>query len=463
MPNWKKVVVSGSDAFLSSVTSSFTGSLTGALIGTGSWARSALTASTILNVRVTNDANYYLTAVDSLNGTLTEEALYTPTNITYNPTRGSLTTTSVSASFTGSHVGELIGTASWATRATTASIVFTTASVDNASYFLTFVNSNNTATATEETLFTATGIVATPAARSLNIQGAVTSSAFSGQLTGSVLGSASYALTASFALNGGGGAAFPYVGLAVITGSLQVSGSNSGFSGITGSLFGTSSFAITASNADFLDGYHVNQLVLITGSASITGSLTITGSLIATGSAGGINTGNGTLLTTNGSQSLNFSDNFRASSQTYYTSITQLSTQQGLTLNHGYSGHVIVANLDGEAPPADFQPVYLETDGIWYIVTNNISGATRMLGVCVNYTLGHVLLEGDLVASINNSYGTWIPDIDHGLPIYLSATADQFVTTQPTSGVIRIIGHAYYVSGARWIVKFKPSADWYVQ
>ena len=44
MPNWKKVVVSGSDAVLNSVTASFTGSLTGTLIGTASWANESLYA-----------------------------------------------------------------------------------------------------------------------------------------------------------------------------------------------------------------------------------------------------------------------------------------------------------------------------------------------------------------------------------------------------------------------------------
>jgi hypothetical protein len=50
--------------------------------------------------------------------------------------------------------------------------------------------------------------------------------------------SASYAVTASYALNSTGGATFPFSGSAVITGSLLVSGS-----GITGSLYGTSSWS----------------------------------------------------------------------------------------------------------------------------------------------------------------------------------------------------------------------------
>jgi hypothetical protein len=54
MPNWKKVVVSGSDALLNSVTASFTGSLTGALTGTASYATQALSASYALNGGVTS-------------------------------------------------------------------------------------------------------------------------------------------------------------------------------------------------------------------------------------------------------------------------------------------------------------------------------------------------------------------------------------------------------------------------
>jgi len=59
MPNWRKVVVSGSDAILNSVTASFTGSLTGTLIGTASWASSASNALT--SSRATS-ASYALSA-----------------------------------------------------------------------------------------------------------------------------------------------------------------------------------------------------------------------------------------------------------------------------------------------------------------------------------------------------------------------------------------------------------------
>jgi hypothetical protein len=120
---------------------------------------------------------------------------------------------------------------------------------------------------------------------------------YTGSFSGSLQGtssystqalSSSYALTASFALNGGGGgstntgsllttasvnlntitftkgdgstfpitintgsgeSSFPYTGSAIITGSLIVTGSIISTLGFTGSLFGTSSFAITASTS----------------------------------------------------------------------------------------------------------------------------------------------------------------------------------------------------------------------
>jgi cytoskeletal protein CcmA (bactofilin family) len=72
---------------------------------------------------------------------------------------------------------------------------------------------------------------------------ALTYSASILSITGSLQGTASYATTASYALNSSG-TGFPFSGSAVITGSLLVSGS-----GITGSLQGTASYAITASYA----------------------------------------------------------------------------------------------------------------------------------------------------------------------------------------------------------------------
>jgi hypothetical protein len=72
---------------------------------------------------------------------------------------------------------------------------------------------------------------------------------YTSSTTSQFAGTASFATTASFALNAGG-AGFPFNGNAVITGSLVVSGSSGGRSGITGSLFGTASWANNAISAN---------------------------------------------------------------------------------------------------------------------------------------------------------------------------------------------------------------------
>lgn len=63
-----------------------------------------------------------------------------------------------------------------------------------------------------------------------------------GSFSGSLVGSASFATTASFALNSGGGSGFPFTGSARLTGSLDVTGSVriSGSLNITGSVIATS-------------------------------------------------------------------------------------------------------------------------------------------------------------------------------------------------------------------------------
>ena len=73
-----------------------------------------------------------------------------------------------------------------------------------------------------------------------------------GQLqTGSLFNiSSSYALTASFALNGGGGgSSFPYTGSAIISGSLAVTGSVKATAGFTGSLQGNADTATYSSTS----------------------------------------------------------------------------------------------------------------------------------------------------------------------------------------------------------------------
>lgn len=135
----------------------------------------------------------------------------------------------------------------------------------------------------------------------------ITSSAITGTVT-----SASYALTASYAINGGGGGGttdtgsllttasvlsntitftkgdtstfsltvatgsgggsgtgFPFSGSAIITGSLLVSGSTISTLGFTGSLQGTSSWANNATTASSADAFTVRGNLVVSGSTTI--------------------------------------------------------------------------------------------------------------------------------------------------------------------------------------------------
>jgi hypothetical protein len=88
---------------------------------------------------------------------------------------------------------------------------------------------------------------------------------------------------------------FPYSGSAVITGSLIVT------NGITGSLLGSSSYAINALTASFaLNGGGGGSAFPFTGSAIITGSLTITGSVNGSVNALSISSNTASLNLSNG-------------------------------------------------------------------------------------------------------------------------------------------------------------------
>jgi len=111
------------------------------------------------------NATYHITFVDSNNGSATNETVYTDDGIFYNP--GTNTFTTQHALFTGNVTvqGTLTGTATTATRATT---VDTVQNSTNASFYPTFVNSDN-ATATAESVYTDAGISYNPSSNTLTV------------------------------------------------------------------------------------------------------------------------------------------------------------------------------------------------------------------------------------------------------------------------------------------------------
>jgi hypothetical protein len=273
MPNWKKVIVSGSDASLNSllITGSAGSKITVGAVGGDEGGEILLgkpeTNSTLTGSGVTIDIwqnrlrffeqggtarGYYIDITNGGAGVGTNLAAGsgTPggsnTQIQYNNSNafGGVptltydgTTLRATGSFTGSFTGSLLGTAttaSYVLQAVSASFASTASSADNFTV-------RNTLTATTIVVQTITSSVdfVTGSTRfgtlssnthqftgsvgitgSLTVVGAVSASSF----TGSLLGTASFATSASWA-PGGGGASFPYTGSAVITGSLVVTGS----------------------------------------------------------------------------------------------------------------------------------------------------------------------------------------------------------------------------------------------
>jgi hypothetical protein len=108
-------------------------------------------------------------------------------------------------------------------------------------------------------------------------------------ITGSLFGSSSYALSASYAP--GGSATFPYTGTAVISGSLNVSGSvtasNVNLINLTDTTNANKVLVLETATGKIFTTSSIGSTFPYTGNAVISGSLTITGSnaLNITGSA----------------------------------------------------------------------------------------------------------------------------------------------------------------------------------
>jgi hypothetical protein len=219
--------------------------------------------------------------------------------------------------FATSFTGSLLGTASWTNNAVTSSYILQAVSASYAatsSYAPSYVLNSTTASMLSPYTLNS----ATSSGTVLSSSYAQTSSLaykVSGSMTGSLLGTSSYALNGGVTqivagtnvtispTNGlgavtinssGGGASFPYTGSAVITGSLIVTGSITSTIGFSGSHFGTSSWAnnvVSASYAatsSYSNGFTINADVFVfTGSMYISGSTYQTGSINVRGGVTG--------------------------------------------------------------------------------------------------------------------------------------------------------------------------------
>jgi hypothetical protein len=162
---------------------------------------------------------------------------------------------------------------------------------------------------------------------------------------------------------------------------------------------------------------------------------------------------------------LDYSGNTKVTSVLYYNNTISETVQDNIADNADFAGQIIEGTVD--ASVLDYNLVFLDTDGIWYPTKNDIAQrATKMQGICVDIGKNLVLIEGDVGVSDDNTQGAYVVGADHGLPVYISGTLGEMTTTQPASGFIRIVGHIYRQSAINanlWVMKFRPSNDWYEQ
>ena len=261
-----------------------------------------------------------------------------------------------------------------------------------------------------------------------------------------------------------------------ITGSALVSGSLT----VTGSLTVSGSSTFTNIGPARFSGSFVVQGDLIPGFPpfipnvgpydaikvdDIAGQRILYGSPLQ-GASASIDFGNRTLFDNNaldtiswggtGGEFSTFKYNAQQISATTRDNLYSNNRQGGQFLNDSYFDINVVDN----------DLVYLNTDGQWYQVDQTTNSSTKMLGIAksVSSQTGSVLIEGDIVVSSGAGFPL-IANPGYGAPIYIKQGAGTAMdTTTPASGYIRLLGYCYasYNGGTDWIMKFRPSNEWYV-
>ena len=334
MATWKKVIVSGSQAELAAVTSSLgvlvgtnqsitttqagtflTGSFTGSFKGDGSnltgvTATAIFPTSQVSNITstdkffVSQSSNQYITYGDLLTDLAgTNLAVESSDSLTLASTITgitSITATSITASFTGSHVGTLTGTASYASQANSASYALSSSVAVSSSYSL----SSSFAT-------TASYAANVPATASY----ANNANSSSYALSSSVAVSASYALSSSFASTAsyvlqGVSASFASTASYVLN-SISSSFATTASYALSSSVAVSSSYAANVNNiTNAITNNTDNRILTATGGGTIngesnltfdgttlavTGNATVTGDLTVAGTASFTNVDNLTI------------------------------------------------------------------------------------------------------------------------------------------------------------------------
>lgn len=433
MPNWKRVIVSGSDATLTSVTA--TAGFTGSLQGTASFATTALSASYAPSTPAfPYTGSALITGSLGVTGSLSNGDGNIASGL-YSHAEGQFTTATGEASHAEGQSTNAIGTYSHAEGLAT---------IASGSYQHVQGQYNIISTA---------------------------QSAF-------IVGNGTSLVSKSNLI-------FAVGSQVQITGSLDVT------AGLTGSLFGTASYATQALSASYAPGGAGTPTFPYTGSAIILGSLELTGSLLVQDSTGktNIDSQNRKLYTKNGTGvALNWDDNTFLDSNVYQRDYKSAATQDAVSTTYNdpaksYLGDVIESNgtttvIDSTVTAGML--VYLDTNTTWYPVNQAATGATKLLGIAHNLVslppnfpfppnkTGQILLEGHVVIDDTSTSGPLVTSAAYGSPVYIKngTTTGAMSTTPPTitgSNIVRVLGHCYQQnsgSATQWMMKFRPSNDW---
>ena len=311
--------------------------------------------------------------------------------------------------------------------------------------------------------------------------------------TGSLQGTASYAtqaLSASYAPGGAGTPTFPYTGSAIISGSLEITGSlfvqdidgKTNIDSFDRKLYDAGPSMPPGASSVLSVDWGSRQLFNASSVLSVDWADHLlydkTGILSGDYHRRKLFTDSGT------GNALIWADSTYLDSEVYQRDYKSAATQDAVSTNSAaYLGDVIES--DGSATVIDpavtaGMLVYLDTNTTWYPVNQAATGATKLLGIAHNLVSlppnppfptnqsGQILLEGHVVIDDTSTSGPNVQNADSGLPVYITnnTSTGTMSTTVPTatgSNIVRVLGHCYQQNSGtatQWMMKFRPSNDW---